>query len=661
MFVRCFLRMKFLDKIPYLIVAGFAWIIIVSSCANQGMPTGGAKDTIPPVLVGSYPRYKSLNFNGNEVRLTFNEFVISDQVSEKLVISPPLEKNPSILTKSRTLIVRFNESLRDSVTYSLDFKNSVVDNNEQNPYNNLRFVFSTDNKLDTLRVAGKVMNSFNMEPLENSLVLLHKNLHDSAVYTLRPDYIARSDKDGMYFFDNLAEGKYNLFSLNDINKNMRYDEGAEEIAFHDTLVVPSAEYHAETDTLATGADSLLITGHIQFYPEPIYLRQFTEQFFDQYLKSSKRDSRYQFTLVFNEPVTDTFNVNLLDYDIDKSWYIAEPNVEYDSINFWIADTTLAAKESIKLELTYLQTDTIGETYLKKDTVEMIFVEKEDLRRRRRSREEEDDQLQPVAQFNWSTNLSSAGFDLNKDILITAPQPVVAFDTAGIVLYQTDDTLKVPLSFRFAPDSVAWRTYRLQFPWKDETSYTLQIDSAASVNIYGITSKELVFGFKTRRLDYYGAINLAVMGVGHQMIVQLLENKPEETVIREKIITQDQTVVFNYLPPEKYKIKAIYDRNSNGIWDQGSYRDKFQPEGVVYINEVIKVRSNWDSNLNWDLKPDPTFTKNIKDKELEEQLRKEAEEKAKQEQERFNRDEQQQQNDMFQPGGISPGTMQPIGR
>src|SRR5690554_2963903 len=219
MFVRRFLRMKFHKKIPYLIVAGLAWIVIVSSCANQGMPTGGPRDTIPPVLTGTYPEYKSLNFSDDEVRLTFNEYIIPDQVSEMLVISPPMEKRPTILTKSRTLIVRFNETLRDSLTYSLDFRNSVVDNNERNPYENLRFVFSTGDRLDSLRVAGKVMNAFNMEPLENTLIMMHRNLHDSAVYSLRPDYIARSDEEGMFYFDNLAEGKYHIFSINDLNNN----------------------------------------------------------------------------------------------------------------------------------------------------------------------------------------------------------------------------------------------------------------------------------------------------------------------------------------------------------------------------------------------------------------------------------------------------------
>jgi hypothetical protein len=653
--------MKILDKLPYFIVAGFAWIVIVSSCANQGMPTGGPRDSIPPVLVGTQPDYKSVNFDGNEVRLTFDEFIIPDQVSEILVISPPLEKRPTILTKSKTLIVRFNEDLRDSVTYSLDFKNSIVDNNERNPYESLRFLMSTGETLDTFRIAGKVIKGFNLEPVENTLVLLHENLHDSAVYTLQPKYIAKTDEEGLYLFDNIAEGEYHLFSFNDMNNDLRYNEGAEEIAFHDTLVVPSAHFHAEADTMASGADSLLIAGHIHFSPGPIYLRQFTEKIFEQYLKTSKRDSRYQATFVFNEPVSDTFNIQLVD-TIVPNWYVLEPNLEYDSLTMWIADTTLAAKENIRMELSYFQLDSLGRIFLKKDTVDMQFTEKEEdsRRNRRRTRDDEEEGPPPVPQFNWTTNLSSSAFDLNKDILLTSPQPVQFLDSAAISLYLAEDTLQTPLAYKFVKDSVLWRTFRISFPWESETSYTLEIDSAACVNIYGISSKKLSTTFKTRSEDYYGTINLELTNVENQVLVQLLENNDDEEVLQEKIVNENGTVVFEYLPPEKYKVKVIYDENKDGKWNTGSYQDRFQPERVAYINEVIKIRSNWDNNLSWDLKPDPTFTKNIRDKELEEQMRKEAEEKARQESEqRFNTD--QQQNNMFQPGGQSPGSMQPVRR
>ncbi|RIH64605.1 hypothetical protein D1164_13240 [Mariniphaga sediminis] len=647
--------MKILDKLPYIIIAGFAWVVIVSSCANQGMPTGGPRDSVPPVLVETQPEYKALNYGGEEVRLTFNEFIIPDQVSEMLVVSPPLEKRPTVLTKSKTLIIRFNEKLQDSITYSLDFKNSIVDNNEKNPYENLRFSFSTGNSLDTLRVAGKVINSFNLEPVENALVLLHKNLHDSAVYTTPPEYIAKTDEEGMYLFDNLSAGEYHVFALNDLNTDLKYNEGAEEIAFHDTLIIPSAEYHSEVDTMVSGADSMLVAGHVHFLPDPIYLRQFTEKIFDQYVKTTKRDSRYQCTFVFNEPVRDTFDIQLTD-TLLHDWYVLEPNQKYDSLTMWIADTALAAQEVIQMELSYFQLDSLNQIFVKKDTVEMQFAEKEDdSRKKRRDRKEEEEEgPPPIPQFTWNTNLSSSGFDLNKDILLTAPQPVRYLDPAAISIYLTDDTLKTPINAKFAIDTTVWRTYRLSFNWEPETSYTIEIDSAACENIYGITSQKLSSKFTTRAKDYYGAINLTLTNVETPVLVQLLENNDKEPILAEKKVTSDKTVVFDYLSPEKYRVKVIYDKNENGKWDTGSFQDKYQPERVAYINEVIKIRSNWDNNLNWDLKPDPTFTKNIRDKELEEQKRKEEEEERLREQER--EQNQGQQNDMFRQGGFSPGSM-----
>jgi hypothetical protein len=231
----------------------------------------------------------------------------------------------------------------------------------------------------------------------------------------------------------------------------------------------------------------------------------------------------------------------------------------------------------------------------------------------------------------------------------------------MLLYLSQDTLQTPLNFKFAKDTTAWRTYHIAFNWEPETSYTLEIDSAACINIYGITSKALESSFKTRAEDYYGSINLELNNVPGDVLVQLLENTDKEEVIREIKANDDRTVVFDFLAPDKYKVKVIYDRNGNGKWDPGSYQDKFQPELVSYINEVIKVRSNWEWKHVWDMTPDPTFIKNVRDKELEEQKRKEAEEKARRESEQ-GINQRQQQNNMFVPGGgISPGSLQPSGR
>lgn len=655
--------MKIADKLPYFIVAGFAWIVIISSCANQGMPTGGPKDTIPPVVVNTQPDYKALNFDGKEVSLTFNEYIIPDAVSEKLVVSPPLEKRPTILTKSKTLIIRFNEELKDSTTYSLDFKSSVVDNNERNPLEGLRFSFSTGDVHDSLRVAGRVINSFDLEPIEETLVMLHSNLHDSAIYTVLPDYIAKTDEQGNFLISNIAPGKYHLFSISDINNDMRYNEGAEKIAFADSVIVPRAEFVSHIDTLVSGVDSLLVEGHTHFLPGPKYLRQFKEDLFEQYVKRSERETRYKSTFVFNESVKDSFVVQPLESEI-QNWYILEPNEKFDSLTIWFADTLLASQDTFPVEFSYYQLDSTNQLFLQTDTTELIFTENKETpsrRRRGRGQEEDEEGPPPVEQFNWNTNIESSAFDLNQDILLTAPQPLKSIDTSAILLHLASDTLKKPLDFNFMKDTLAWRTYRIQHNWEPETNYTLEIDSAAAINIYGITSKQLTKNFETQEEEYYGTINFEATGITGQVIIQLLVNNEDEEVITEKIINEDKTVVFDFLEPDKYKIKIIYDRNNNEKWDTGSYQEHYQPERVAYINEVIKIRSNWDSNLTWKMDPDPTFTKNIRDEELEEQKRKEAEEKAREEREgQNNRNQQQQQNNPFGQGG-GQRSMQPFRR
>ncbi len=646
--------MKIEGKIPLIFVLVLAWIVIVSSCANPGMPVGGPKDTIPPVLLRTDPAYKSLNFEGDNVRLTFNEYLTTDEISEELVVSPPMIKKPTIRTKSKTLIIEFKEDLKDSTTYSLDFKNSITDNNEKNALENFRFSFSTGPVYDSLRVAGRLMKSFNLEPVDKGLIMLHRNLHDSAVYSEKPEYIAKTNKEGVFLIDNIAPGKYHLFSVIDGNNNLRYDEGAEEIAYEDSLIIPTAKFVARPDTLTNGLDTIVIFGHTDFYPEPVNLRLFTEDLFDQYLKTSTRDTRYKCTFVFNESVTDSFRLNLVGNDT-KNWYQTEYYQNNDSLIIWIADTTVAKHDSLSMEVCYLQMDSLKQVNLQRDTVEMNFIEKEEGKsaKKKKSKDENIKEPIPVEQFNWQNDLGGTTVELNRNFGITAPEPIFSFDSTKIILYLEEDSLKKPLNFKFAKDTAEYRKYNISYKWEPGANYVLEIDSAAAKNIYGITSRKSKTKFNSRNEDYYGTVSLSLTGVGGPVIVQLLTNNESEKVLEEKTTNKNDRITFDYLKPEKYRVKIIYDHNGNGKWDTGSYQDKIQPEGVSYINEVIKVKSNWEKEFSWDVKPNPAFVKKIRDIEEEEKQRKEAEEKARKEKGKGENPEQMQ--NFLQGGGT--GIMQ----
>ena len=645
--------MKLRGKIPLIIVAAFAWIIIISSCANPGMPIGGAKDTIPPVLVKTSPVYKSTEFDGEKIELTFNEYINTEEISEALVISPPMQKKPVIKTRSKTLIVEFREELKDSVTYSLDFKNTVADNNEKNPIENFRFSFSTGPVYDSLRVSGNVADAFSLEPIKDGLVLLQKNLHDSAVFKLTPDYIAKTNEEGMFMIDNIAPGTYHLFSVADDNNNFLYDEGAERISYYDSMIVPSAKYIEQIDTIRTATDTIVVMGHTQFFPDPVYLHLFSEDIYNQFLKNYKRETRYKFTLVFNKSVKDSFQLNLLNYKSDR-WYQMECDEKMDSLIVWIADTTAARIDTLLAEVAYLQLDSTKQLQLKKDTLSLEFSDPEKSKTQKRKKDKDtENKPEPIEQFAWQLVSNTPNVELNKSYSIISPEPIFSFDSTKIRLFHSDDTLKTQLKFKFVKDSVEWRRYNIEYKWEPATAYTFEIDSSAFTNIFGITNKKLVSKFESREEDFYGSLELLLTGVKVPLLIQMVTNDDNEKVVEQRRADRDGKVSFKYLLPEKYKVKVIYDRNGNGKWDTGSYQDKFQPERVVYINEVQKVRSNWEEMKSWDLTPDPKFLKKVRDPEQEEKLRKEAEEKKKKESQQ--RDKPQQMQNLMQGGGGGVGS------
>ena len=204
------------NKILLLIVIIIGYLSFFTSCANIGMPSGGLKDTIPPYVLYSIPAFNQTNFTDQKVKLTFNEFVIFEGLNEKFIVSPPTSKKPIIRTKGKSLVVDLNEKLKPNTTYSLDFKDGVADNNEKNPLRNLRLAFSTGPTLDTLRIVGFVKDAFTLEPVPNSFILLYRGTSDTLVYKTKPDFVAKTDKQGFFAVTNLPADSFlfhNLFYL----------------------------------------------------------------------------------------------------------------------------------------------------------------------------------------------------------------------------------------------------------------------------------------------------------------------------------------------------------------------------------------------------------------------------------------------------------------
>jgi len=579
------------------------------------MPSGGLKDSIPPVVERSVPAFNQTNFTDQKIRLTFNEFVIYEGLNEKFVVSPPIKKKPIFRTKGKTLLIDLNEKLKENTTYSLDFKDGISDNNERNPLRNLRLAFSTGPQFDSLRVVGFVKDAFNLEPVANSYVLLYRGKSDTLVYKTIPDFIAKTDFQGFFAVTNLPADTFQVFGLSDVDNNLRFTPGADSISFIDHLIIPSATYLPISDTTVTGMDTLLIFGKTKFAPDPIHLLRFSEEFFDLRLDKYVHPTRRVVDLTFTQSVTDTFNIEPLNFEAKEGWRYTEMSANSDSIRFWLTDSMVYNKDTLIFKLSYLQQDSLKEYFTFNDTIRLYFTDVTQAaknKRKERRRVEEKEITVPI-----TTNAKS-GFDVYRKLILESPEPVAFFDTSKIALFEKQDTLFIPVKYKITPDSLNKRRYLLTHPWKYGANYKLTVDSAALKTIYDAYSGKLNEEFKTQEEDYYGKIKLSLKNVTTPAIIQLLSDDEDENVIQEKPATKDGVITFDFLEPRKYLLKAIFDRNKNGKWDTGNLQKKIQPEEVMYYLSVLKIRSNWDSEPTWTLPAQQSFDKKIIDAELEEQ-------------------------------------------
>jgi hypothetical protein len=597
--------------LPLLVGLSLFYLIFYTSCANIGSPTGGPKDSIPPVVVKTIPELRGTNFKGTDVRFTFDEYIIPDEIREKLVISPPMKKKPVIKMKGKTLIVEFAEDLRKSATYSLDFKDAVADNNEKNPIESFRFSFSTGATFDSLRVSGFVKNALSQEPVEKAIVMLHREKDYTAFIDSIPDYIGTTDKEGFFMIDNIAAGEYRLYALTDADNSLTYNSKSEKIAFAGSPVIPTARYILRNDTIVKGSDTLLVTGHTEFLPETQYLMMFEEESFDQYLDASKRTQNNKCEFFFSESLSDSFQVNLIKPKPTKEWKFLESNLKRDSITVWLTDTIISSRDSLQFELRYEVLDSLNQLVVKHDTIELVYTAPKAAKTKRKKNETPE-----VPTITLSTNINNSAHNIYQRIQIEAPEPLLSFDLSKIRLFSLDDTIKTQIPITVEKDTNSIRKYYIEQRWKPDSRYIFQVDSAAARNIYGYPNKKIEEKFKIQKEDYYGKIYLTISGLNGPAIVQLLANNKDEKVLQKIQILEDGKIEFPYLKPDKYIIRMILDSNRNGKWDTGFLADSLQPEEVIYYPKVIKVRSNFEFKENWEIKYEPDYKKELIDEDAE---------------------------------------------
>ena len=627
------------------------WIALVSviiamyACASMGTPDGGPEDYDPPKFVRSTPAPNAINYNKKKVTIEFDEFIKLEKASEKVIISPPQAEAPEVRASGKKVIVQFQDSIKQDVTYTIDFGDAIVDNNANNPLGQFAFAFSTGNTVDTMAVSGTVLNAENLEPIKGIQVGLHKNLNDSAFVKLPFDRISRTDSRGRFTIRGVAPGKYRIYALMDGNQNFFFDSKTEQIAWSDSLIVPSMEPAVRQDTVwnpldTAKIDTIKTINYTRFLPDNIMLRAFKEENDFQYLQKSERPKTNQFSIYFSAKNKELPAVKGLDFDEQK--LIVEANSRKDSLLYWITDTMLCERDTLTLQLDYWATDTLKQLVPKTDTLR--FVNKIPRERRLAMREEEmkkkekerkkrarkGDTLSVETKF-LSINVDApSSLDLNRNITVSFDEPITSIDTAAIHMTHKVDTVWQDIPFLFVTDTVAPRRYEILADWKPGDEYRLNIDSLAFQGVYGLHTDKVEKSLKVKTLEDYGTLYLNITGAGPHAIVQLLNSS--DAVIRQQPVTDKGTCDFYFLQPStKYYIRLFNDSNNNGKWDTGSYEQKLQAEEVYYFPKVWEMKANFEFEENWDIHAKPLDQQKldeIKKQKPEDDKKRKEREKAK---------------------------------
>ncbi|GHT64018.1 hypothetical protein FACS189451_11330 [Bacteroidia bacterium] len=574
--------------------------LLLSACASLGSPDGGAYDETPPHFVKSKPAPNTTRFEGHKIELSFDEFISIEKPAEKVIITPPQKKMPLIRAIGKKVTVELKDTLIPNTTYTLDFTNGIVDNNEKNPLEDFTFAFSTGDIIDSLMISGLLLNAENLEPLSNIIVGIHSNPEDSAFTSLPFLRTTMTNDRGKFSIRNVAPGTYRLFALKDMNRNYMFDQKTEEIAFHDSLIVPSFEPAVRMDT--TWVDSLTIDSikevhYTRFTPDDLTLFFFKENFETQYLSKTERPAQNQLAFHFNSSDSLPPKIYLMKEDpvenIREDWYIPEYSWDKKDITYWLTDSTLYQRDTIRLEVDYLMTDTLFKLAPVTDTLRFVWRKEPPKKKNKKDKEAT---TIDFLKIDFSLKSSADIFDT---LRVTFSEPVREFDPEKFRIQQKVDTLWEDRTFPIVKDTLNPRIFYINHQWDYGREFQIIIDSAAIFSIYDKWNDSTSVKFKFKPQEEYVNIYVKIQGGEGSGFGELLDNSGK--AIRTSALYNGE-LVFEDLNPGKYYLRYIEDVNGNGKWDTGDYARHLQPEKVYYFPKTVDIpRKNTDFEGEWDIR------------------------------------------------------------
>ena len=607
-------------RLQYFLLA-ISCLLLAVGCARMGSPDGGWYDDDPPVVLGSTPADKATGVNTKKINIYFDEYIKLADATQNVIVSPPQLEMPEIQAKGKKIVVELKDTLKPDMTYTIDFSDAISDNNEDNPLGNYTFTFSTGQQTDTLEVSGTVLSAENLDPVPSILVGLYEDLADSAFRTKPLLRVARTDANGHFVIKGVAEGEYRIYALQDADGNYKFTQKSEMIAFSHETYKPYVKPDMRQDTIwrdTLHIDSIAQVHYMHYYPDDVVLTAFQEKQTDRYLLKTERKDADRINIFFSYGHEQLPIIRGLNFNSDDA-FIVETNAKKDSITYWLRDTLLVNQDTLRMDLTYQMTDSLGmlvehtdsaiEVLAKTPYEKRVKAQQKEYetwlkqQEKKRKREEPYDSIYPVKPLEPKYNVPQS-MDPNRSISIEIPTPPAVLDTAGIHLYTKIDTLWYNASYEFHQRDSLLRYYELLVDWKPGAEYSFEVDSAAIIDIYGKACKSYKQGIKVKALDDYATLFFDISGYTDSaaVVVQLLD-KSDKPVAQSKM-ESDHTAPFYYVSPGIYYARAFVDRNGNGVWDTGDYDADEQAETVYYYSREIETKAKFDITLSWNLTQQP---------------------------------------------------------
>ena len=626
---------------------------LLTKCASTMTPSGGPKDTIPPVILFMEPNNYTTNIDTlhpPKILIGFNEYVQIKDLQKELYTSPAMKKKPSVVRRGQGIVVTIKDTLIPNTTYAINFGSSILDNNEGNPLHSMRYVFSTGPEIDSMYMSGYTADSYKADSVSKSFIYFfmadsieQPKDWDSTMFKYKPAVIARAEKNGIFIAQNLKPVDYRIYAFEDTNNNMEYEPSIDQIGFLDTVYNPK-----DMPGFYIWFDSL------RQYPSAdpqLYFRMFMDRrFARQTLSSHERVNRHKAMLYFGAANPEVTNISFDSIPADKVIYDPK-SVGRDTVALWFDMAPEELPDTIKGEITYMKHDSINNLVESTDKLRLAWVyvetkeerkEREELEKQREKAEKAGEEWEEPEKANpFKITIPTSG-DYNKDKLLNMEfdYPLTKFDTAAIAMTMTSEQITEPQSvaFHITQDTLNRQKYRLDVAWEPNAKYELLIPAGTFENVARESNDTLKYSYTGSDPNKFAIVNVDVRGT-HPKAKYILQLTNAQGKVQKEIsnVTPGK-YKFEFVTPGDIMLRVVEDMNANGKWDTGDMVLMRQPERTEIFKsedgvELITTKENWEYDLEADM--DVLFApvtmesliKLLNDKE-DERLKKLAEEEAK---------------------------------